>query len=78
MAFHMLVFSLTGDVGGTLGFFCQHQYAHSQESGRKSIPMALKGVDPAIYSVSQALGLTVGIHPIVKNKSQDMGGLYKI
>lgn len=67
--------SLTTIVGGTLGFFCHHQYAHSQESGRKSIPMAFKGVDLAIYSVFQALGLTVGIHPIVKNKSKSMGGL---
>jgi len=66
---------LTLLAGGILGFFCHHQYAHSQESGRKSIPMAFKGVDLAIYSVFQALGLKVGIHPTIENRSHNMGGL---
>ncbi|CAD6590179.1 MAG: hypothetical protein ASARMPRED_004603 [Alectoria sarmentosa] len=61
--------------GGILGFFCHHQYAHSQSSGRKSIPGAFKGVDLAIFSVFHALGLKVGVHPIIKNKSENMGGL---
>lgn len=37
--------------------------------------MAFKGVDLAIYSVFQALGLKVGIHPTIENRSQIMGGL---
>lgn len=61
--------------GGILGFFCHHQYAHSQESGRKTVPGAFKGVDLAIFSVFHALGLKVGIHPIVYNRDARMGGL---
>ncbi|KAF6224617.1 hypothetical protein HO173_012960 [Letharia columbiana] len=61
--------------GGILGFFCHHQYAHSQRSGRKSIPGAFKGVDLAIFSVFHALGLKVGVHPIIENRSENMGGL---
>ncbi|KAL9129394.1 MAG: hypothetical protein Q9175_007307 [Cornicularia normoerica] len=45
--------------GGILGFFCHHQYAHSQESGRKSIPGAFNGVDLAIFSVFNAFGLEI-------------------
>ena len=58
-----------------MGFYCHHQYAHTQQSGRKSIPGAFKGVDLAIFSVFSALGLNVGIHPIIQNRSRDMGGL---
>lgn len=61
--------------GGVIGFYCHHQYAHSQESGRKSIPAGFKGVDLAIYSVFHILGLEVGVHPIVENEFQKMGGL---
>ena len=68
-------FVLIGFQGGILGFFCHHQYAHSQKSGRKSIPGAFKGVDLAIFSVFHALGLKVGVHPIIQNKSETMGGL---
>jgi hypothetical protein len=66
---------LTVLAGGILGFFCHHQYAHSSETGRKSIPMAFKGVDLAVYSVFQALGLKVGVHPTIENRSGRMGGL---
>lgn len=37
--------------------------------------MAFKGVDLAIYSVFKALGLKIGIHPTIGNRSQNMGGL---
>lgn len=66
---------LTGFIGGILGFFCHHQYAHSQKSGRKSVPGAFKGVDLAIFSVFHALGLKVGVHPIIENKWKKLGGL---
>ena len=66
---------LTWSSGGILGFYCHHQYAHSQQSGRKSIPGAFKGVDLAVFSVFSALGLNVGIHPIIPNRSDYMGGL---
>ncbi|KAL8720030.1 MAG: hypothetical protein Q9225_003046 [Loekoesia sp. 1 TL-2023] len=63
--------------GGLLGFFCHHQYAHAHGSGRKSLPHAFKGVDLAVYSVFHSLRLKVGIHPIIKNKSENMGGMSK-
>lgn len=61
--------------GGYLGFFCHHQYAHSQESGRRSIPGALKGVDLAVFLAFHTLGLRIGIHPILKNRSHSWGGM---
>ena len=61
--------------GGTLGFFCNHQYAHTSRSGRKAIPMAFKGFDLAIYSAFKALGLNVGVHPVIRNRSSSLGGL---
>ncbi len=60
--------TLTSRIGGIIGFFCHHQYAHSQEKSRKSLPAAFKGVDLAVYSVFSAYGLKVGIHPIVSNQ----------
>ena len=66
---------LTDILGRILGFFCHHDYAHSQESERKSIPGAFKGVDLAVFSVFHALGLNVGVHPIIENRSKSMGGL---
>lgn len=62
---------LTTVSGGYLGFFCNHQYAHSHQSGRRSIPKAFKGVDLAIYSAFSALGLKIGIHPIVGDTMED-------
>ncbi|KAL8957925.1 MAG: hypothetical protein Q9193_004919, partial [Seirophora villosa] len=61
--------------GGLIGFFCHHQYAHAHGSGRKSLPHAFKGVDLAVYSVFHSLRLKVGVHPIIKNKSGQMGGM---
>ena len=62
-------------IGGILGFFCHHQYAHTNESGRKSIPHAFKGIDLAIYSVFRQFKLVVGIHPIIKNREDAFGGI---
>ncbi|KAI4172993.1 MAG: hypothetical protein LQ348_006656 [Seirophora lacunosa] len=61
--------------GGLIGFFCHHQYAHAHGSGRKSLPHAFKGVDLAVYSVFHSLRLKAGVHPIIKNKSGEMGGM---
>lgn len=59
-----------------MGFFCHHQYAHSHEKSRKSIPGAFEGVDLAVYTAFKAFGLKVGMHPIVSNQKQpDYGDL---
>ena len=58
-------------LGGTLGFFCQHQYAHAHDSGRESLPHAFKGVDLAIYSVFRSLDLKIDPRPIIKDWYND-------
>ncbi|KAI4130889.1 MAG: hypothetical protein LQ338_001486 [Usnochroma carphineum] len=62
-------------LGGVLGFFCHHQYAHAHGSGRKGLPHALKGVDFAVYAVFHSLRLKVGVYPVIKNRSNRMGGM---
>ncbi|KAL8895149.1 MAG: hypothetical protein Q9192_003812, partial [Flavoplaca navasiana] len=53
-------------IGGCIGFFCHHAYAHSTEVGRKQIPGAFKGVDLAVFSAFKRLGMQVGVHPILQ------------
>lgn len=64
---------MTIDKGALLGFFCSHQYAHTQCSPSVRVPRSLKGVDMAIYAVFRALGLQVEILPVM-----ELGGLYKL
>lgn len=52
--------------GGTLGFYCTHAYAHSDDGSRKRLPFALKGVDMIIYTVFKSLGLDVEILPVLE------------
>lgn len=61
-------------LGGILGFFCHHQYAHAQGDNRKPIPGAFKGVDLAVYGVFDTFGLKIGIHPIVSNEERREDG----
>lgn len=44
------------EAGGTLGFFCAHQYVHTRKKTEKFVPYALKGIDATIFTVFQALG----------------------
>ncbi|KAL8735797.1 MAG: hypothetical protein Q9166_000661 [cf. Caloplaca sp. 2 TL-2023] len=59
---------------GCIGFFCYHAYAHSTEAGRKPLPGAFKGVDLAVYPAFCALGLKVGVHPILHNTMTNIDG----
>ena len=64
--------------GGALGFFCNHQYAHAHDAGRKSIPAAFKGVDLAVFTAFHSLGLNPTVRPVLKDqdhKSLKWGGL---
>ena len=64
--------------GALLGLFCNHQYAHSQSSGRLSLPGSLKGVDLAVFAAFKALGLKVMIRPVMEKDGwygKSWGGL---
>ena len=54
-------------LGGTLGFFCNHQYAHTHDAGRKSVPAAFKGVDLAVFTTFHSLGLKPAVRPVLKD-----------
>ncbi|KAK4697466.1 hypothetical protein P7C71_g614, partial [Lecanoromycetidae sp. Uapishka_2] len=64
--------------GALLGFFCNHQYAHLQTSGRLSLPGSLKGVDLAVFASFKTLGLRVLVKPVIEKDGwhgQSWGGL---
>ena len=50
--------------GGTLGFYCAHQYAHATNDANIRLPWALKGIDVVIFTVFQRLGLEVEVRPV--------------
>lgn len=50
--------------GGTLGFHCQHVYAHT--SYADNLPFALKGVDVIVFSVFWRLGLNVRMRAVTE------------
>ena len=52
-------------IGGVLGFYCGHEYAHTDISAKDRLPFALRGVDVAIYTVFRALGLSIDVRPIL-------------
>lgn len=53
--------------GGTVEFYCQHPYAHTNDNHRKSLPYALKGVDAVVYSIFYHMGLEVKVRPVMKD-----------
>lgn len=57
--------------GGTLGFYCQHAYAHTNDNHRNSLPYALKGVDAMFYSIFHHMGLEVQVRPVMKDLPDD-------
>jgi hypothetical protein len=54
--------------GGALGIYCTHAYAHNMRSGGRALPAVLKGADMAMYAVFRALGLKVGVRPVMTRK----------
>ena len=70
--------ALIDGTGALLGFFCNHQYAHSQSSGRLSLPGSLKGVDLAVFAAFKALDLKVLVKPVMEKNGwngRSWGGL---
>ena len=71
--------ALIDGTGALLGFFCNHQYAHSQSSGRLSLPGSLKGVDLAVFAAFKALlHVKVFVKPVMEKhgwNGRSWGGL---
>lgn len=57
--------ALTSVLGGVLGVYCSHKYAHTNGSAERRLPSALKGVDFAVYAAFRALGLAIKVEPIL-------------
>lgn len=53
--------------GGTIGFYCAHQYAHTLENTQELMPYALTGIDATIYMIFQSLVASVLVRPIFKS-----------
>lgn len=51
--------------GGVLGFYCQHAYAHTNQSLDDNLPYALKGVDAIFYSIFYHMDLEVDVKPVL-------------
>lgn len=51
--------------GWVLGFYCQHAYAHTNESHSDRLPYALKGVDAIFYSIFYHMDLDVEVKPVL-------------
>lgn len=54
-------------LGGTLGLYCRHAYAHANDDHSERLPFALKGVDAIFYSVFHHLGLKVNIQAFMED-----------
>ncbi|KAF5871910.1 uncharacterized protein Bfra_008936 [Botrytis fragariae] len=53
-------------LGGVIGFYCNHLYAHTQEDTDDVMPYALKGIDMTIFNTFQSLGLVVKAYPVLR------------
>lgn len=56
---------MTALLGGYLGIYCQHAYAHTHEDGARTLPQTLKGSDMAVYDVFKAVGLEIQVRAIL-------------
>ncbi|PVH74564.1 hypothetical protein DL98DRAFT_351955, partial [Cadophora sp. DSE1049] len=54
-------------IGGTLGFYCAHQYAHTRKVTNQLMPHALKGIDAVLFAVFSSLGVKVYVRPVLDN-----------
>ena len=52
-------------LGGTLGYYCRHAYAHTSLDYIGHLPYALKGLDLTVFAVFQRLGGAVRIRPVL-------------
>ncbi|KAL9617754.1 MAG: hypothetical protein Q9160_007467 [Pyrenula sp. 1 TL-2023] len=65
-------------IGGKIGMYCNHSYAHSIESHSMLLHEALKGVDAVSYAVLRVLGLTAHVLPIIQKDSKGKFSRYNM
>ena len=51
--------------GGYMGFHCNHEYAHTSDGLKGSLPYVLKGVDAVIFVTFWHLGFGVNVQPVL-------------
>ena len=73
---HLLISFL--NLGGTLGFYCRHAYAHTSDYHKERLPMALKGLDAICYAIFYRLGLTVRMHAVMKDLDDERGSDFEV
>ncbi|MCJ1237127.1 hypothetical protein MMC14_005111 [Varicellaria rhodocarpa] len=53
--------------GGSLGFYCEHRYAHTNKHFIRRLPYALKGNDAVIFSILlRGFGFKVFLRPVLE------------
>ncbi|KAL2046621.1 hypothetical protein ABVK25_011702 [Lepraria finkii] len=57
--------------GGTLGFYCRHAYAHTNDYHNERLPMALKGLDAVFYATFYHLVHSVGMHAVMDDLNDE-------
>lgn len=63
----------TDPIGGTLGVFCSHAYAHTSKIPDALLPRALKGADMVLCSLFKSLGIKVDVRPVLEwNETYDV------
>lgn len=66
---HLLTYS--PHLGGTLGFYCRHAYAHTNDYHNERLPMALKGLDAVFYATFYHLVHSVGMHAVMDDLNDE-------
>lgn len=51
-------------VGGLLGKYCSHAYAHATKAAASALPSILKGSDMVAFEVFRSLGIKVLVRPV--------------
>lgn len=65
-------------LGGTLGFYCQHAYAHTSDYHNERLPMALKGLDAVFYAIFYHLGHSVGMHAVMDDLDDEQSSYFEV
>jgi hypothetical protein len=58
-------------VGGVLGVYCSHDYAHASGTIERRLPGMLKGQDAALWSICETLGLPQVALPVYSPEEED-------
>ena len=61
------IYPLLTSLGGVLGFFGSHSYAHASDTAAVDLPRKLKGSDMVLFAVLKSLGLLVEVLPVLED-----------